>query len=71
MACTAQLLIGQSGILWHRAPMKRLDEAADRFDTINQGWGYTGNYHQYAFGLERDKQGNFYGTLGLPIYSIF
>lgn len=34
MACTAQLLIGQSGILWHRAPMKRLDEAADRFDPI-------------------------------------
>jgi hypothetical protein len=41
------------------------DGKADRFDTINQGWGYTGNYHQYAFGLERDKKGNFYGTLGL------
>ena len=45
------------------------DGKADRFDTINQGWGYTGNYHQYAFGLERDKQGNFYGTLGLGFYN--
>jgi len=44
------------------------DGKADRFDTLNQGWGYTGNYHQYAFGLERDKAGNFYGTLGLGFY---
>lgn len=44
------------------------DGKADRFDTLNQGWGYTGNYHQYAFGLERDKQGNFYATLGLGFY---
>ena len=34
MARTAQLLLGQSGILWHRTPMKRLDEAADSFDAI-------------------------------------
>lgn len=34
MAGAAQLLVGQSGILWHGAPMKRLDEAADRFDPI-------------------------------------
>jgi hypothetical protein len=44
------------------------DGKADRFDTLNQGWGYTGNYHQYAFGLERDREGNFYGTLGLGYY---
>lgn len=44
------------------------DGKADRFDTVNQDWGYTGNYHQYAFGLERDQEGNFYGALGLGFY---
>lgn len=34
MARAARLLFGQPGILWHGAPMKRLDEAADRFDPI-------------------------------------
>lgn len=34
MARASQLLVGQSGILWHGAPMQRLDEAADRFDPI-------------------------------------
>jgi|GEM_PF-3267696 len=44
------------------------DGQGDNFETINQGWGYTGNYHQYAFGLVRDRAGNFYGTTGLGFY---
>jgi hypothetical protein len=69
------LLAGKKGEIWviQRGEVSHItdtdgDGKADRFDTINQGWGYTGNYHQYAFGLERDKQGNFYGTLGLGFY---
>ena len=41
------------------------DREADVFETLTQSWGYTGNYHEYAFGLVRDKEGNFYGNLGL------
>jgi glucose/arabinose dehydrogenase len=36
------------------------DGEADLYETINAGWGYTGNYHAYAFGPELDLQGNFY-----------
>jgi len=69
------LLAGKQGEVWviQRGEITHItdtdgDGKADRFDTINQGWGYTGNYHQYAFGLERDQEGNFYGTLGLGFY---
>ena len=69
------LLTGKIGEIWviQRGELTHIkdtdgDGEADRFDTVNQDWGYTGNYHQYAFGLERDKQGNFYGTLGLGFY---
>ena len=69
------LLTGKQGEIWvmQRGELSHIadtdgDGKADRFDTINQDWGYTGNYHQYAFGLARDKQGNFYGTLGLGFY---
>ena len=69
------LLTGKKGEIWviQRGELTHIRDAdgdgkADQFNTINQDWGYTGNYHQYAFGLERDKQGNFYGTLGLGFY---
>jgi hypothetical protein len=69
------LWAGEKGEIWviQRGEITHItdtdsDGKADRFDTLNQGWGYTGNYHQYAFGLERDKEGNFYGTLGLGFY---
>jgi hypothetical protein len=41
------------------------DGEADRFETFCNAWGYNGNYHQFAFGLIKDKQGNFCGTLCL------
>ncbi len=69
------LLPGKEGEIWvmQRGELSHItdedkDGAADNFETINQQWGYTGNYHQYAFGLVRDKEGNFYGTLGLGFY---
>lgn len=69
------LLTGKQGELWvmQRGELSRItdedgDGKADNFETLNQDWGYTGNYHQYAFGLVRDRQGNFYGTTGLGFY---
>ena len=41
------------------------DNEADRFETVNNSWGYNGNYHAFAFGLVKDKLGNFAGTLCL------
>lgn len=69
------LLAGKQGELWlmQRGELTHVtdedgDGKGDNFETINQNWGYTGNYHQYAFGLIRDKEGNFYGTTGLGFY---
>ena len=69
------LLTGKQGELWlmQRSELTHVtdedgDGQGDKFETINQGWGYTGNYHQYAFGLVRDRAGNFYGTTGLGFY---
>jgi glucose/arabinose dehydrogenase len=33
---------------------------ADRFECLNQGWGYTGNYHDFSFGPALDSAGNMY-----------
>lgn len=38
---------------------------ADIYKVVTNNWGYKGNYHQYAYGPVRDKEGNFYGTLNL------
>lgn len=69
------LLTGKQGELWmmQRSELTHVtdedgDGKADNFETLNQDWGYTGNYHQYAFGLVRDARGNFYGTTGLGFY---
>ena len=69
------LIAGKQGELWlmQRSELTHVtdedgDGVGDNFETINQDWGYTGNYHQYAFGLIRDKNGNFYGTTGLGFY---
>ena len=60
------LLAGKQGELWlmQRSELTHVtdedgDGEGDNYETSNQGWGYTGNYHQYAFGLVRDKHGNF------------
>ncbi|WP_052573239.1 PQQ-dependent sugar dehydrogenase [Haloferula sp. BvORR071] len=34
------------------------DGKADTFETINSDWGIKGDYHEYAFGSEPDKEGN-------------
>lgn len=37
---------------------KNGDGRADEVKTIADGWGMTGDYHEYAFGSEPDKNGN-------------
>lgn len=42
------------------------DGVADEFVTVNGEWGITDNWHEFTFGLPRDKEGNFFVALGLP-----
>ncbi len=41
------------------------DGRADIFETVNDDWGITGNYHEYAFGSKFDKNGDLWVTLCL------
>lgn len=41
------------------------DGKADLYQTVNDSWGITGNYHEFSYGLARDSQGWFYGGLGM------
>lgn len=41
------------------------DGTADVFETINSGWGISGDYHEYAFGTDPDKNGDVWVTLCL------
>ena len=36
------------------------DGRADRTETVASGWGHTADYHDWAIGLPRDEQGNYY-----------
>ncbi len=45
------------------------DGIVDDVDTITQGWGMSGNYHEFAFGLPRDPQGNFYISTNVGFWS--
>ncbi len=39
------------------------DGVADLYETVSDQFGMSGNYHEFAFGPVRDKQGNLYMTL--------
>jgi hypothetical protein len=41
------------------------DGRADLFETVNAGWGITGDYHEYAFGSKFDKNGDVWVVLCL------
>ncbi len=43
----------------------RKDDVADSFKTLNDSWGVSGGYHEYAFGPAKDKQGNYFITLNV------
>jgi hypothetical protein len=41
------------------------DGTADEFVTVCDQWGVSGNYHEFAFGPARDRNGNFFITLNV------
>lgn len=64
------------GLLWHdgalctaqRSEVTRMRDAdgdgvADEYTTLAKGWGVSGNYHEYAYGPVRDRDGNLWITL--------
>ncbi len=40
------------------------DGVADLYETVSDGWGMSGNYHEFLYGPVRDAAGNFYISLG-------
>ena len=41
------------------------DGRGDSFETVCDDYGFHGNYHEYAHGPVRDKEGNYYFSLNL------
>lgn len=41
------------------------DGTADLFETVSDGWGLSGNYHEFIAGPVEDEEGNLYVSLGL------
>ncbi len=41
------------------------DGRGDKFETICDGWGISGDYHEYNFGSDPDKEGNVWNVLCL------
>lgn len=41
------------------------DGRADVFETVNDDWGINGDYHEYAFGSDFDREGNLWVVLCL------
>ncbi|MEE9391305.1 MAG: family 16 glycoside hydrolase [Planctomycetota bacterium] len=57
-----------------RAELSRLidtdgDGCCDRVECVSHQWGVSGNYHEFAFGLPRDNEGNFYVSLNVSFFS--
>jgi glucose/arabinose dehydrogenase len=45
------------------------DGRADVQETLCNDWGMSGNYHEFAFGLPADDDGNFYAALNVSFFS--
>ncbi len=64
------LVDGKDVFVVQRPELTRLrdtdgDDVADEFVTICDRWGVSGDYHEFAFGPARDREGNFYLTLNV------
>src|SRR5688500_10955370 len=68
------------GLTWHEGALyttqrgevtrvRDLDRngTADSYEAVAQGWGLTGNYHEYAYGPVFDRAGNLWLTLNTTI----
>lgn len=67
-------VVGEDVLLVQRGELSRLrdldhDGEFETIDTITQNWGMTGNYHEFAFGLPRDEQGNVYVSLNVGFWN--
>ncbi|MFT5150028.1 MAG: glucose/arabinose dehydrogenase [Planctomycetota bacterium] len=45
------------------------DDRIDHIDTIANGWGLSGNYHEFAFGLPVTPEGDFIISLNVSFFS--
>jgi len=43
---------------------KNADGKADFYELVSNDWGFSGNYHEFAFGIVKDSQKNIYISLG-------
>ena len=67
-------VVGEDVYIVQRGELSRLRDADgngtfETIDTLTQDWGMTGNYHEFAFGLPRDAEGNFYVTLNVGFWN--
>jgi hypothetical protein len=63
-------LAGKDVYVVQRPELTRLvdsdgDDKVDQYVTVCDRWGVSGDYHEFAFGPARDRQGNFYVTLNV------
>ena len=66
-------VVGEDVLLVQRGELSRLrdldrDGEFETIDTITQDWGMTGNYHEFAFGLPEDAEGNVYVSLNVGFW---
>jgi hypothetical protein len=66
----ATVLSDREVLVMQRPELTRLrdtdgDGAADRYETVWDGFGMTGNYHEFAYGPVRDAHGDFFVSLNL------
>lgn len=67
-------VVGEQVFVLQRGELSQLidhdgDRICDEVRTISQDWGMTGNYHEFAFGLPTDADGNFYISLNVGFWS--
>lgn len=60
----------KSMLVMQRAELTRIkdtdgDGSADEYQTVYDGFGMSGNYHEFSYGPVRDKDGNLYVALGI------
>jgi glucose/arabinose dehydrogenase len=72
--CLGLKVVNDEIYVVQRAELTRLrdrdgDGRADAFDCVSDFWGVSGNYHEFAFGLPQDDEGNLYVGLNVAFFS--